>query len=956
MGRGGAVGTRDLAHLRALAGIVFNWGVDPLLGRIVLAWPTKTIISQTGASRIIDLTTTPEDYSALRSMLSKIAVMLFPRGLQDHLSQTHVTSILLNRHVTSVFKAGIALGWLPKSSSSESTPVVHHFRPLVMRLLVVLQPSQAIAALGGVLQGPPSPLPHVRRTCLSLLNRQLIRKGGVRGLCESVLGEEEMSGEEAPLEKLERISDVIRLALPENMPAEAYYENVVSQLIHILSTEASSPVHQRAAGFALSRLFSRQTEATASEPTVIRPADVALPLVHEAFLAPADSSEAVAKKEHSLTPSQTISVLVKLLRNTDPSPTLVSDLLSPIVPPMYAIYEELEKLKAGDPERKESIRNLLATWGKLVNASLGVSMLWRIVNGDGGNWKVDITGEIARTHRDEGVSSQSIFTPTSLDRAQRNGDLDMDANIFDLRPDPRIFVRFVKSLDRSDISTEVLIEVLKAYQGLRSSTSADPFRVLLFLQLATQMQQQLSDKGSASSLLQQPGHILSFVKQAIETAVHRRTVPPPDTTLPASRLTLEDLRIVDNVHTDVEDEKDSDDEAPDSSTSIDEEMMTTAINLLLSVLEARAKLPTHLTANLEEIFELLEPAAASTSDALRPLAREARIVITARLASTSAFGMSSTQSAKGTEEDPQGTYQKALKLLQDPLLPVRAHGLMLLRELVSRRAASASSSPAIDRALKPAILSIFLQSIQDDDSYIYLNAVNGLSSMVDGYGKDVLNRLRDLYADGLDGLAGSAMTQADLDQRLRVGEVLEQVIRRCGNALPAYADLLVPTLLHVAKTPQVPTALRTSSLSLLSQCAQTSAIIVVTHLSGVLGMVIDVLQTEAVSANLSSDSKHAPSTKSGVAITEAMDLEPTSGLSKLPPLRRAAVHLCHVVLRASLVHGDDSLVTMLDLSTVRRLRITLTYTASTDEDAVVRMMANEALDAINQFQRSLLGF
>lgn len=203
---------------------------------------------------------------------------------------------------------------------------------------------------------------------------------------------------------------------------------------------------------------------------------------------------------------------------------------------------------------------------------------------------------------------------------------------------------------------------------------------------------------------------------------------------------------------------------------------------------ANADLSARTSPILNDIFSLLEPLAKDPSDTLRPLAREARMVMTARLASTSAS--SQTRAKRNNEEGPQETYQKALKLLQDPLLPVRAHGLLLLRQLVTARKSKSGSfeEPLVDRALVPGILSIFLQSVQDDDSYMYLNAVQGLSAMVDGFGKDVLKGLVGVYAEGLGGLGGSAMTQQDVDTRTRVGEALGQVIRRCGDTLPAYGQ------------------------------------------------------------------------------------------------------------------------------------------------------------------------
>ena len=108
---------------------------------------------------------------------------------------------------------------------------------------------------------------------------------------------------------------------------------------------------------------------------------------------------------------------------------------------------------------------------------------------------------------------------------------------------------------------------------------------------------------------------------------------------------------------------------------------------------------------LNDIFELLEPLTRVPNEELRTLAREARMVMTARLASTSSTFDGKSSSADAP--DPQETYQKALKLLQDPLLPVRAHGLLLLRQLVAP--APGLSAPALDRALVPGILAIFLQ-------------------------------------------------------------------------------------------------------------------------------------------------------------------------------------------------------------------------------------------------------
>lgn len=223
---------------------------------------------------------------------------------------------------------------------------------------------------------------------------------------------------------------------------------------------------------------------------------------------------------------------------------------------------------------------------------------------------------------------------------------------------------------------------------------------------------------------------------------------------------------------------------------------------LLCSLEAIANTELSARTNpvLNDIFLLLEPLIKHPSESLRPLAREARIVLTARLASTSYPSSSSKGSRLNDDEDPKTVYKKALTLLQDPLLPVRAHGLMLLRQLASTKSPSPKDSTkqvaALDPALVPGVLSIFLQLIQDDDSYIFLNAVQGLAAMVEGFGKEVLRGLVADYIRGLDGVGAGGLDQGEVDVKVRIGEALGQVVRRCGDTLPSYGEFLGCLLLE----------------------------------------------------------------------------------------------------------------------------------------------------------------
>ena len=90
--------------------------------------------------------------------------------------------------------------------------------------------------------------------------------------------------------------------------------------------------------------------------------------------------------------------------------------------------------------------------------------------------------------------------------------------------------------------------------------------------------------------------------------------------------------------------------------------------------------------------------------------------------------------------------------------------------------------------------------------------------------------------------------------------------------------------------------------------------------------------------------------------TEALDSKPTAIDPKLPPLRRAALHFWTTLLN-QLTHAiyDGTMVERLPAALLKRAKVTLGYIASTDEDGIARVMAREASEAIDQFNKATLG-
>lgn len=88
------------------------------------------------------------------------------------------------------------------------------------------------------------------------------------------------------------------------------------------------------------------------------------------------------------------------------------------------------------------------------------------------------------------------------------------------------------------------------------------------------------------------------------------------------------------------------------------------------------------------------------------------------------------QKDKNHEEDrvnsnkSEGSYQEAMEDLFSPLLPIRGHALLALGKLLERRD---KETMAHSRQL----FSIFQHNLKEDDSYLYLMAVEGLAVLCD---------------------------------------------------------------------------------------------------------------------------------------------------------------------------------------------------------------------------------
>lgn len=150
----------------------------------------------------------------------------------------------------------------------------------------------------------------------------------------------------------------------------------------------------------------------------------------------------------------------------------------------------------------------------------------------------------------------------------------------------------------------------------------------------------------------------------------------------------------------------------------------------------------------------------------------------------------------------------------------------------------------------------------------------------------------------------------------------------------------------------MPTALRTSSLSLLAQCASTNPLALIPYTNELLNSMTDLLQVESVASKPPGPKDTGDNKKEKERPT--LDSQPTTADSKLPPLRRAALYLLTLFLKSyaeqALEDGSKALL----LPQLDRAKYTVAYVSSTDEDMVARVMATELLETIAEFDRGIL--
>ena len=206
--------------------------------------------------------------------------------------------------------------------------------------------------------------------------------------------------------------------------------------------------------------------------------------------------------------------------------------------------------------------------------------------------------------------------------------------------------------------------------------------------------------------------------------------------------------------------------------SRENETLSLVLQLVGHLVFGRVDVPKSELAALDSLAPLLQ-GVAQAGDAvashLREQAEQIRVLILTRdpqWATTSSTSSNSTSNSEGSEDEGlEARLREALEALSDPLLPVRAAGLVQLRKVVM--------SSGMESERLTHVKAIFEAQLADEDAFVYTAAVEGLAFVADA-APDVF--LPDLVAQ-YEAPGGS------IPFRLKVGEALLRVLLIRGQIL-----------------------------------------------------------------------------------------------------------------------------------------------------------------------------
>ncbi|XP_076476756.1 transport and golgi organization 6 isoform X2 [Bombus vancouverensis nearcticus] len=240
-------------------------------------------------------------------------------------------------------------------------------------------------------------------------------------------------------------------------------------------------------------------------------------------------------------------------------------------------------------------------------------------------------------------------------------------------------------------------------------------------------------------------------------------------------------------------------------------------------------------------------------------------------------------------------FESVIQDLADPLLPVRAHALVVLTKLIENMDPCTISRKSI-------LLQLFMENVKHEDSFIYLAAINGLCALATSYPEVVVRTLVQEYIDIPQRISGGDI---NVETRVKLGEILVKMTKSLGEMVSPYKNILINGFLCAIR--DADSLMRASSLSCLAELCKVLGFRLGDDVIEVIYCLTSIVKTD-----------------------------------KVPECRRAAVMVSTLLFRGL---GKNTLTSLgKDLVDLYR---GLKHLRDNDEDLILRLHAQLALEELD---------
>lgn len=869
------ISLHDIKTFGKLVNLIIVRGVYPALNTFHIGVPFEKRRLNDFAKNKKQIKITPlppvngaTSYKEKYGNVEKLLTLIYLNFKQLFSVQSDISELLIKgTGYTDFLTVSLTLGTVPYFDSNRRQEYLSEFNSFVITLPDTYELFQTFS----LYLTTPSPAFFKQFVMARLLTLHFDcpHQDGVKALCEYILGMRE--NEEINIERFEHVSNVILLK-PKSVSTVDYFSNIGKQLYDLL-VNIDKPVITNCICFVIDRLWVRS-------PLVLR--DFVAKLIWERFN-PSESESTVLVSEATL--NNNVNVLISLTKGNI-SVQLLESIFEPILIPIWSYFTFLKS----NNKNTEVIQNVLTSYFTLLddtitdnetNAALkGLDVISKNLVVEGGmSWKF----EFGNNGLLQIVKIEESPIKTGSDHNKVNSFLEkLDANC-------EYFVNFLKELN-PDLVLGLFNLVLQRWLGLSyqdsktglGDDSTSSFFVLIDLRLLENLVNEFKD-----SIAKTPSEMLDIVKNFL---VSREKV------LANGKSTASNL-IIKKEEEDSDDE-DSDDDEELAGDDLSGNVLPMILELLSAILSETITLEESSITLLKDINKLLktigtyQQAETSTANSITSLSSRIDELLNGDVIPTT------------TQDLHTKTLKRAITNLNDPLVPIRAHGLYLLRQLVELR----SEHISLD-----FVINLHLVQLKDPEPYIYLNVIKGLVSLIEWDEPKVLRILLSSYLNE----NGST----DLDEELKIGEVILRYIQIKNELFSgSLAKLVVEACMKLIRRPandadKHDNRLRMSAMSLLGTCCSTNPIGIIDDLNDALDCAIGILELET-------DKEEAI-------------------------MRRSAIVLIH-----DLIIGTANTANIpFPESYQQKVVTTLRYIVESDNDLLVRDQARATLGTIEQLGR-----